>query len=170
MVLRRCLFDGGKRKAAARRAWQWERALGCYCLGLRRRRLRVGAARARVHALNRGGGGSRACGPEMDYGGVKPDLSSSLGLARGKEEGPDRRAPPISAREGRREGACATGWAGALLLGRMRGRRKGKEGRSGQAVRGREGGEGGEGGEAVGRAARGEKRRGKRKGKMGWPK
>jgi hypothetical protein len=46
--------------------------------------------------------------------GGKPDSCSSPGPVRGKEEGPDRRAPPVSARERRREGRGrgpgASGW------------------------------------------------------------
>jgi hypothetical protein len=110
---------------------------------VRRQRLRVGAVRARVRALNRGSGGSWVCGPEADCGGVKPDLSSSPGPARGEEEGPDRRAPPISAREGRKDGARGRFWAGGTQLGpQERGGGAGEDGPCGEEKKRRKNGKG----------------------------
>jgi hypothetical protein len=73
--------------------------------------------------------------------GGEPASSSSPGPARGKEEGPDRWAPPISARERRREGARA--WTGGVhgwtAEARMRLGRGKEEGRASWAARGKEG-------------------------------
>jgi hypothetical protein len=44
-------------------------------------------------------------GVRRGWRGGEPDSGFSPGLVRGKEEGPDRRAPLVSARERRRGGA-----------------------------------------------------------------
>jgi hypothetical protein len=82
------------------------------------------------------------------------ECESGSGAVRGgEEEGPDKRAPCVNAREGRREGARAAGEPGERLLGRMRERRE---------RRGR-----GRGGRGPGRKGRKEKE--KRKGKWAGP-
>jgi hypothetical protein len=75
------------------------------------------------------------CGPEADCGGVERDSSISPGPAWGEEEGPDRRAPLISVREGRKEGARGRLWAGGAQLGPEE--REGGAGRDGPRKGGR---------------------------------
>jgi hypothetical protein len=99
---------------------------------------------------------------------VEPYSGASPGLAWGEEEGLDRRALPISVREGRREGAHA----GLVDRGAAVGPRAGEEGEKGRRKEAIWVGPCGEGRveeDAVGRAARGEKGEKKKKGRWAGP-
>jgi hypothetical protein len=113
---------------------------------LRQRRLRVEAARARVHALNRGSGGSWACVPETDCNGDGTGASRTRvrvrvrrgGRKKGLTGGPRLlvREREAGRRRGRGLGACAAGpprhasdWAREKKKAGPAGLRGGRKGR-----------------------------------------
>jgi hypothetical protein len=70
-------------------------------------------------------------GLRRDRAGLECETGSGAG--GGEEEGRDRRAPPISAREGRKEGRTGGFGPGALSWAQKRGRKaRGKTGRAGK--------------------------------------
>jgi hypothetical protein len=115
-------------------------------------------------ALGRAGSRRIAAGMALGRAGLEFESGSSAG----EDEGPDRRARlSVREREGKR-GRVAV-WAGGSRSA-AHAREKGRKRRPlGPGRAGKRRGRRGEGGETVGRAARGEKRRGKRKEKWASP-